>query len=356
MARLLLLVAGLLLVVTACGAPAVRPSEPPRVSAPTTVLADGTVPWVDEPAGKDEFSLPPRVRRVDPAAAPCVAAELRGELSSWPAAGDSGEPEAAKDLPTMLIGFARVTNIGERTCRLRGEVDTRLRGRDGSLNIGYSHDVNEEGARRVTIVPPGESADLRLAWTAPFCVPAGGLDVVIALPEDGGTLRAPMTDPTVPPCGATDGFRPGTTSFLSASAFDEVAEPTVMDSPLAKLTATIEPVATAGPDELVTFHVMLTNPTAAVVPLDPCPGYYQERFSQGSAEVPAINDGGPYRLNCRAVKSVPANGSVRFAMGVRVPSELTGGRQLTVTWWLIAPTLAGEPHLRGSFTLTTTER
>ncbi len=66
------------------------------------------------------------------------------------------------------------------------------------------------------------------------------------------------------------------------------------------------------------------------------PGYYQERFSIGSATVQAINDGGAYRLNCRAVKSIPAHGSVRYAMGAHVATALTAGRKLTVTWRLIA--------------------
>lgn len=326
---------------------------PPRVSAPATLLPDGTVPWVEEPAGRDEFSLPPRVRRVDPAAEPCGADELRGELSSWLSPGNSGEPEVAQREPGKLIGYAHVTNTGQRTCRLSGEVDARLRDRDGELEIGYSHSVSDEARQRVTIVPPGESADLRVDWSAPFCTPAEQpLELEITLPEGGGKLRAPVTTDKTPPCGRASETHPEITSFLSTSVFDEPIEETVMDSPLAGLTATVEPVATAKPGELVTFHVRLANPTGGAIPLDPCPGYYQERFSQGTAEVPAVNDGGPYRLNCRPVKAVPADGSVRFAMGVHVPAELTAGRQLSVRWWLIAPRLAGEQRLAVGFTLT----
>ncbi len=291
---------------------------------------------------------------MDPDAGPCHADELRGEPPSWLVPGTGGEDVPRRE-PVKLIGFVRVTNTGERTCRLRGEVDARLRDRDGEVPIGYSNGVTDEAAERVTVVPPGESAELRLDWSAPFCTPTNGsLELAITLPEGGGTLRAPMTSDKVPPCGPTGETHPDNGSFLSTDVFDEPAEETVMDSPLGGLTAAVEPVATARPGELATFHVRLANPTGRAVPLDPCPGYYQERFSQGDATVEAINDGGPYRLNCRAVRSVPAHGSVRFAMGLHVPAELTPGRKLTVTWHLIAPQLAGEAKLNVSFTLTAT--
>lgn len=328
-------------------------SLPPRVSAPATLLPDGTVPWVEEPAGAAEFTLPPPSRRSDPDAEPCDASELRGEVRPWTAPGNGGEPGVPQREAGKLIGAVRVTNTGERTCRLRGEVDARLHDSDGEVPIGYSHNVNDEGRERVTIVPPGESAEVRLDWTAPFCPEGhGALNLVIALPEDGGALRVPMAGDTAPPCGPVSEVSAEDTSFLSTSTFDEPATDTAMDSPLARLTAAVEPVPRARPGELVTFHVRLANPTATAIPLDPCPGYYQERFVQGTAELAAVNDGGPYRLNCRAVKEIPARGSVRFAMGVHVPDELTAGRQLVVTWWLIAPRLAGEERLRGAFTAT----
>jgi hypothetical protein len=325
------------------GAPS-SPALPPTVSAPATLLPDGTVPWVDEPAGEREFSLPPPARRVDPNAKPCLAGDLRGELTQWTAPGNSGEPGVPQREPPKLIGYARVANTGQQTCRLHGEVDTRLRDRTGELKIGYSRNVNDEAEQRVTIVPPGESADLRLDWSAPFCAPHdGSLELEITLPENGGKLRAPITATSVPPCGRPSETHPEITSFLASSVFDEPSRETAMDSPLAALTATIEPVPTAKPGDLVTFHVRLTNPTAAAIPLDPGPGYLQERFSQGTAELRAINDSGLYRLNCRPVRSIPAHGTIRFAMGVHIPTELTADRALTVTWRLTAPKLASGP-------------
>jgi hypothetical protein len=334
------------------------PSEslPPTVSAPATVLPDGTVPWVEESAGLHEFDTPLPQRRVDPTAKPCQAGDLRGQLSSWLSPPSTDESGVEEDGPRSLIGFARVTNTGQRTCRLRGKVDTRLRDRNGELAIGYTDDVNDAAQQQITIVPPGGSADLRLDWSGPFCLQVDGpLALAITLPEGGGNLTAPVTTTTTPPCTHNTETHPDLSSYLSASAFDEPAVNTVSDSPLGHLVATFEPVATAKPGQLVTFHVRLTNPTGSAISLDPCPGYYQERFSIGTATVQAINDGGTYRLNCRAVNSIPAHGSVRYAMGVHVPSTLTAGRKLTVTWRLIAPKLAGEPKLNGGFTLTSTD-
>jgi hypothetical protein len=158
-------------------------------------------------------------------------------------------------------------------------------------------------------VPPVGAADLRLDWSGPFCVQVDGpLELAITPPEGGGKLIAPVTTNTTPPCTHNTETRPDLSSYLSASAFDEPAVNTVLDSPLGSLVATFEPVTTAKPGQLVQPHRQrhLTRPA---------PRYYQERFSIGTATVQAINDGGTYRLNCRAVKSIPAHGSVRYAMG-----------------------------------------
>lgn len=326
---------------------------PPRVSAAATALPDGTVPWVEEPAGLREYDTPPPVRRTDPAARPCLAADLRGELDSWlsPRPGAGGWT-ALPDEPGKLVGEATVTNTGERACRLRGEVDTRLRDAAGELPIGYSHSISAEARERTTIVPPGGSASLRLDWTAPYCARTPGpLRLDIRLPEDGGSLAAPVRSRQVPVCSTSE-THPELRSYLSSSGFDEPAQETVEDSPLRVLTASVEPVRTVRAGELATFHVTLRNPTGGAVPLDPGPGYYQEMFSQGDATTPAVNEGGAYRLNCRPVRTVPANGAVRFAMGVRVPAGMAAGRTLDVTWKLIAPALGFPPALQVHFTAT----
>lgn len=330
-------------------------SLPPPVSAAATLLPDGTVPWVEEPAGLREYDTPPQARRTDPDAGPCRARDLRGELASWlsPRPGAGGW-RAAPDGPGKLIGEATVTNTGERACRLRGEVDTRIRDAAGELPIGYSHSIDAEGRERTTIVPPGGSASLGLDWTAPYCARTPGpLQLEIRLPEGGGSLLAPVRSRQVPVCSASE-THSELRSYLSSGAFDEPAQETVDDSPLGALTASVEPVRAVRTGELATFHVTLRNPTGAAIPLDPGPGYHQEMFSQGDATTPAVNTGGVSRLNRRPIRSIPAHGAVRFAMGVRVPAGMAAGRTLDVTWGLVAPHLGFSQTLRVHFTATLT--
>lgn len=91
----------------------------------------------------------------------------------------------------------------------------------------------------------------------------------------------------------------------------------------------------------------MSNPTAAPIPLDPCPGYYVELFSMGDASNEAVNTGQLYRLNCRPVHAVPAGGSIRFEMVAQVPANMAAGRELTVTWKLVAPHFSQGPKQWG---------
>lgn len=341
---------------TEAGGPPPPPHDawPPVVEAPATLLPDGTVPWVDEPGGEDEFRARPPLRRADANAQPCTAGELRGELAEWLRPGGLAEAEGVpRREPPKLIGYARVTNTGQRTCRLRGEVPTTVRDSGGELAIDYSHGISDEARRRETVVPPGESADLRLDWSAPFCEPVSGpLELEISLPEGGGRLRAPVRTDVRPPCTGQSESRPERSSNLAAGGFDEPAGGPEPESPMAALTVTVEPAAHARRGERVTFYVRLANPTDQPIALAPCPGYLLERFSTGSATARAVNDDAVYRLNCRPVKEIPANGEVRFEMSVEVAAELTAGRELTVSWKLIGPGVLGAPNAWGRFSLT----
>ncbi|KAA2266140.1 hypothetical protein F0L68_03210 [Solihabitans fulvus] len=326
---------------------------PPHVSAAPTLLPDGTVPWVEEPGGNNEFSTPATPRLADPNAGPCRADQLRGELPSWSAPKGVVESGARPQRePAKLIGFVKVTNTGKVACRLRGEVDTRMRDQGGELRIGYSHGVNDESRTRVTVVPPGGDAVLRLDWTGPFCLhPNGSVELDIRLPEEGGSLRAPVRSADRPPC-SQDENHPEYSSYLSASAFDEPPTDAATDSPLAALSATQEPVVSARSGELETCYVRLENKTDKAVSLDPCPGYLQQLASEGGNGVRPVNDSGVFRMNCRPIKEIPAHGSVRFALGLRVPQGLAAGRPLLVNWRLLAPGLSLGSPLAGFFTVT----
>ncbi|WP_035950824.1 hypothetical protein [Parafrankia sp. EUN1f] len=78
-------------VMTACGlvagcgrAPDTKATAlPPRVSAPATLAADGTVPWVDEPAADSKFTRAARPRRTITTDRHCQASDLAAVLPAW---------------------------------------------------------------------------------------------------------------------------------------------------------------------------------------------------------------------------------------------------------------------------------
>jgi hypothetical protein len=238
-----------------------------------------------------------------------------------------------------------VRNTARAECTLQGEVDARLLAGDREVPMLYAHGISDEAQRRVIAVPAGGGASLRLDWTGPFCAPAQPpFTVAIALPHNGGTLRAPVGPPDTPHCARGENVNPNVTATLASSGFDEAPEPEVPnDSPLNAVTIAVDGPATVRPGARFTYHVTLTNPTAQAIPLDPCPGFYRELFSQGDAAHQAVNTGQIYRLNCRPVHEIAARRSLRFAIDEQVPSTLGAGRDLDVTWRLLAPRLSRGP-------------
>ena len=69
------------------------------------------------------------------------------------------------------------------------------------------------------------------------------------------------------------------------------------------LTARIEQVSGLAPGRLVTFVVVLANPTDTDVRLDPCPAYQEGAY-------PSILT---YRLNCDAVTVIGARPQVALS-------------------------------------------
>lgn len=332
---------------------------PPRVSVPATLLADGTVPWVDEPAGESEFALPPPARRpVDQGAKPCTATQLSATLPRWTV--HIIRDDAGNEIGNAgLLGFVEVRNTSDRGCTLQGETPAALLVDGRRLDLLYSHAINKEGRMRVTMVPLGEMAALRLDWSTPYCAgPRSGRQVIdLDLPSGGGHLLAPVRDSVWPICTRSE-LHPEYTSTLSTSGWDEPAKPSPpFDSPLNPVTARLQPGRAAGPGHTITYHVVLSNPTGHPIPLDDCPGYIQERFSRGDATHEAVNDHQLYRLNCRPVHAIPAHGSVRFAMVVEVPSTLEPGRRFDVTWRLLARGLdPNKSHTYGVFSIAVAPR
>ncbi|HEV2777470.1 MAG TPA: hypothetical protein VGV90_17910 [Solirubrobacteraceae bacterium] len=337
-----------------------RTASPPAArGAVTTLLPDGTVPWIDERATEQELAPPdPNRHRPSPDEAakvkPCATAALSGELARWTrklqrddfgkVLGDNG-----------LLGYVRVRNVGSASCRLYGEVPARLLAGGRPLNVASSHAVDAEARERAIAIERGEAAELRLDWSSPFCGEARGRQVLeLALPENGGRLRAPVRRAAAPPCFARE-TEPQRRSVLSSGVFEYPRVATTLDSPLnrvrVRVTAPPRGRVMAGRD--MTYHVVISNPTDAAISLRPCPAYLQSRYSTATGgRDNAVNDAQLYRLNCAPVRPIAAGGRRRFEMKVRVPADFAPGRRLSVSWGLRGRGIAGGAALEGGFELT----
>ncbi len=324
---------------------------PPSVGPAPTLLPDGTVPWLDAPVSPDAFALQVPAPPSAEGAEPCRAAQLEAVVPRWVPQGDGGEPGVRRP-PPGLIGVVEVALRGDEPCTLQGKAGVRLLLDGADAPVQYADGVSEESERRTTTVTRERGAELRVDWTPPFCAPVGTQELALDLPDGGGELRAPVREPAVPCTGvAADGGDSGLRTYVSGGVFDSARVATPLDSPLAVLRATAEQVpATAVAGGSVDWVVRLTNPTAQDVPLDPCPGYLQQRFVQSAGDAAGVNASEAYRLDCRPVPVVPAGGSVAFRMRAAVPPDPPGPAYV-VSWRLLAPALPGEDGLRLGFTL-----
>jgi hypothetical protein len=352
-------VVGTLLAGAACGGKAGDAGNTgkagPDDKAGTELLADGRVPWLDEPLTSVRPS--PSQPTVRPGSKPCTAGQLAGQLDRWwipkPGAGGGGGAVLAPE-GVQLIGEVEVRNTSDRDCTLRGEVDTRLYSGGVEVPISYSHGISREARERVVPAPAGGRVMLRLDWSGPYCATAKPpFELRINLPDGGGALQARVVPTDTPPCSRSE-THPNLSSDLYSSGFsppptnDPEAD---VESPLRRLTSSVTGPATATSGERVSYTVTLANPTDAPVPLAPCPGYLQELSSQGSGDAAGHSSSQLYQLNCRPVAAVPAHGELRFEMVAVVPAELKAGRQLRVGWRIVTRQSLPSNALYVSFTL-----
>ena len=356
--RSLLLLLVVLAGTTACAGPVAGPGRQPVSSAPATLLADGSVPWADLRITDEEFNGPPaRPRTAAAGSEPCRAEQLSGRLTTWTRPGFGGEKPRGMDAAIgRLIGEVDVRNTSDVECTLRGEVPTTMFAGSNQIPMVYTHGVDAAAAARVVAVPAGEHAGLRLDWSGPFCQPADGpRELAIEIPDDGGTLRAPITAGDSPGCQQGEGINPNARAALSAGAF---SEPVVVSkpprSPLDRLTVVVIGPSTAAAGSRSRFRVTLGNPTGRPLGLDPCPGYLMEHFSLGDATDDAVNRSQLYRLNCGPIRQIPARSTAAFEMVADVPAGMRSGRTLTITWKLYLPHYGQRANQYGTVTLRIT--
>lgn len=347
--RIVVAALGVGVALSGCGTTPERASLPPVVVAPSTLAADGSVPFVDEPAGLHEFDTPAPVDPDPGNARPCKASQLTGELADWIRKG-AGAYEGGHRTTPGLFGFVRVMLASGKPCTLQGLVSAQLLIDGQPAPVQYSNGVNQQAQERVTLVTADRAADLRLDWSPPYCGPTGVQAIAITLPNGGGTLDAPVLQPQSPVCsGASSETGANLRTYVSISTFTPHRAPTTADSPLDVLRATLLDAPTAArAGETVHFRIRLTNSNAGPVSLSPCPGYYQERFVLGTEGRAGFNTGQVYRLNCRPVRSIAGHAFVDFQMQAKVPEDPPGST-MSVTWRLIAPRLAGRQDLTCGF-------
>jgi hypothetical protein len=339
-ARVALVSIGIALAVSGCGTNA-GDGLPPRVSAPANLEPDGSVPWVDEPAGLREFEFKPVARPPLEGAPPCRADQLDGTLERWTRKGSSdgaGTPPV-RDGPAGLFGLIEVRNASSSPCAFAGLAGVRLFIAGRPARVRARSAASDEALRRVVPMRPGDRASLRVDWSPPYCGARGSQRLEVSLPQDGGTLTVPVVRAATPVCSRVE-THPELASVLSTSLFD-VPPVTPPASPLDPLRASVElPPEAAAPGGPLRFAVRLRNPTDEPIALDPCPGYMISRFALSTGPEPGLNDTRLYRLNCRPVETVPAGEAIRFRMQTAIPARGPGSDGMQLTWSLLAPGLS----------------
>ncbi len=260
----------------------------------TTLAAESNalVPFVRTPA-------PPPVPAATSAAASraCAAANL--EVAT-------GAQGARKGFATQEV---QVTNRGAEACYLTGTPDFFL-GPKGAAQAIARHPGALAALQERTDLAPGDTA-LVLVGTPGSCDAAIGPD------------RKVNTHLQV-------GFPGGGVKALENAYVDTLCGPaTVVDmhvlhgehstgTPLALLQSTVHLEGRAMPGSELHYTVTLTNPTAKVIALTPCPSFTQSLF--GDRELSSAT----LRLNCAATgNEIAAGKSIAFEMQLAIPAHVT---------------------------------
>jgi hypothetical protein len=303
------LVSGCVVAATAPGSSQPTPSATPDKTklsasavAPAEPASGAVVSWVDRPA---PAYVEPTPQPYPSDARACGAKDLQAS------AGDVGAGLGNINLPVAFV------NTSDSTCVLNGE-PTTIDGRqaDGTLvrlpitDGSYFGDPGPPAN-----IAHGGIAGLNISGADACPAVLGGRHRVyptlrIGLPGGGGVDTAAHDFDTV--CGVS----------VSQFGVPADAEPAI-DPPLSPLTAQISAPSTVVAGQILDYTVTLTNPLRIDVPLSPCPAY-DEFVGSGSTE-PWVATVLHYYLNCDASPTIPAGGSMTFAMRLALPADQPGG-------------------------------
>ena len=308
--RRLTVIIAIAAVLTGCGAASqtTGTSSPAAASGgtpvPSTTLvagggSAGPVPWIDGPAIAPP---PPLVPTPPPPAYPaCRASQIRAS------AGRGGVGLG------HVLSVVVLTNVSGSSCSLSG-YPTRFIG----VHANRSQQVLSPGHG-------GTQIDQQFAWPAnlhPDQSGKLGIGTADACPAAQQEQQKVHTRPPTAYSGEIVGL-PGGGTVRASAPFDTVCgvavttfggpEPATTQTgtyPGLTAHATLPSQVVAG--TVLDYTVTLTNNTDRPVALAPCP-IYQESIYAGQPHVDT------YRLNCTTVRTVPAKGSVTYAMRIPVP-------------------------------------
>lgn len=281
--------------------PSGSPSPFPTVTmAPAGSWPADAVPWLPNQARFPEIGIEsPR-----PPARPCTAADL-------PATADFVDRNGAGG---TLLHVIEVRNAGPSRCSLGGYPVLLSAGETVPIKIDPDTLTDKQHTReeRPATLDPDERATFVLG-SSMSC--GGGADRTYR------DIRVRLLDRELPIPNLT---LTTTCPIRATGVFRRLSENTP-EKHYAGLTVHIDAPAWAAIGTDVDYVVTLTNPGREPITLDPCPVYMETLYKGG----------GIYRLNC-APDSIPAGGSLRFAMRLTVPAY-TPAKDWKLEWTLYEP-------------------
>lgn len=303
--------AGAVAVLAVCVA-LLGPAMDRRSSLPAaTHAADpyDVIAWVGTPAQPYRPPTLPTPTAAPSNARPCTSADVTARF---------GHPNGAGGHLLFPVTFR---NTSRSTCVLKGYPHVTAT-RPGSPGVPATTGSYFDTGERSANMSPGGQTQLGLE-TDTVCASrpggrAGGpvyhhVDIVV---PGGGTVSLD---------GPAEGLALGCGLHLTRFFVDlPVQRPR---DRMSALSVTLETPTEATAGTTMRFIADLTNPTAAAIKLERCPGYLQ---SAGAVVKQT------YALNCEPVGAIAAHRTVRFAMRLRLPADTPTG-PLTVRWAILGP-------------------
>ena len=293
---------------TSAGTRHVRVVGPTDVPSPGLDIPSDAVPWADRPPGPD-YSPPPPSTTLPPASSqPCSASQVKAIPTGRN--GASGH---------IMYGY-QLTNISSRTCLLAGYPGV-VATEPGHASVAASQGTYVPDTGPPGDVAPGASSDLTIEVVSSCDAPSTFTTyhhVVVTLPGGGDIVLSGLSLTLA--CG------------LHVGAFAlpvPLPEPVTSANPIAAITASLM----VAPQQLeagttAIYAAVITNPTDAVITLDPCPNFLQ--YLSGTT----VKD--RHQLNCADAKPIPPHAQETFVMHIVVPDDAPDGHS-TLSWNLFSP-------------------